>query len=75
MSKDYHHTMSNILKYVQHMVLKDIDEIVSSMDIDIRAYGLPEFDEQDPEQGYHNREVREHYSLSVNDTNLRVCRI
>jgi hypothetical protein len=41
MSEDYHHTMSNNLKCVQQMVLKDIDDIVSSMDKDIRDYGLP----------------------------------
>jgi hypothetical protein len=35
MSEDYHHTMSNNLKYVQQMVLKDIDDIVSSMDKNI----------------------------------------
>jgi hypothetical protein len=71
MSEDYHHTMSNNLKCVQRMVLKDIDDIVSSIDKDIRDYGLPELDDQNPEQGYHNREVREQYSLGVNDTNLR----
>jgi hypothetical protein len=59
MSEDYHHTMSNKLKCVQRMVLKDIDDIVSSIDKDIRDYGLPELDDQNPEQGYHNREVRE----------------
>jgi ATP-dependent DNA helicase PIF1 len=53
------------------MVLKDIDDIVSSMDKDICDYGLPELHEQDLEQGYHNREVREQYSLGVNDTNFR----
>jgi hypothetical protein len=53
------------------MVLKDIDDIVHSMDKDIHDYGLPKLDDQDPEQGYHNREVREQYSLSVNDTYLR----
>jgi hypothetical protein len=52
------------------MVLKDIDDIVSSMDKDIRDYGLPELDDQDAEQRYHNREVREQYSLGVNETNL-----
>jgi hypothetical protein len=31
------------------MVLKNIDDIVSSMDKDIHDYGLPELDEQDPE--------------------------
>jgi hypothetical protein len=41
------------------MVLKDIDGIVSSMDKDIRDYGSPELDDQDAEQGYRNREVRE----------------
>jgi hypothetical protein len=35
MSEDYHHTMSNNLKYVQQMVLKDIDDIVSSMNKNI----------------------------------------
>jgi hypothetical protein len=53
------------------MVLKDIDDIVSSMDKDINDYGLPELDDQDAEQRYHNREVREQYSLGVNETNLR----
>jgi hypothetical protein len=53
------------------MVLKDIDAIVSSMDKDIHDYGLPELDDQDDEHGYHNREVREHYSLGVNETDLR----
>jgi hypothetical protein len=41
------------------MVLKDIDDIISSMHKDIHDYGLPELDNQDAEQGYHNREVRE----------------
>jgi hypothetical protein len=36
MSEDYHRTMSNNLKCVQQMVLKDIDDIVSSMENDIR---------------------------------------
>jgi hypothetical protein len=45
MSEDYHHTMSNNLKCVQQMVLKDIDGIVSSMDKDICDYGLLELDE------------------------------
>jgi hypothetical protein len=31
------------------MVLKDIDDIVSSMDKGIRDYRLPELDDQDPE--------------------------
>jgi hypothetical protein len=31
------------------MVLKDIDDIASSMDMVIRDYGLPELDDQDPE--------------------------
>jgi ATP-dependent DNA helicase PIF1 len=53
------------------MVLKDIDNNVSSMDKDIRDYGLPKLDDQDGEQGYHNREVREKYSLGVNETDLR----
>jgi hypothetical protein len=70
MSEDYHHTMSNNLKCVQQMVLKDIDDIHNSMDKDIRDYGLPELDDQDPEQGYHNREVREQYCLGVNDSDL-----
>jgi hypothetical protein len=59
MLEDYRHTMSNNLKCVQQMVLKDIDDIVSLMDKDIPDYGLPELDDQDAEQGYHNREVRE----------------
>jgi hypothetical protein len=71
MLEDYHRTMSNNLKCVQQMILKDIDGIISSMDKGIRDYGLPELDEQDPEQGYHNRKVREQYSLDVNDTDLR----
>jgi hypothetical protein len=45
------------------MVLKDIDDIVSSMEKHIGDYGLPELDDQDAEQGYHNREVREQYSV------------
>jgi DNA replication protein DnaC len=53
------------------MVLKDIDDIVSSMDKDIRDYGLSELDDQDAEQGYHNREVREQYSLGVNEVDLK----
>jgi hypothetical protein len=53
------------------MVLNDIDDIVSSMDKDIRDYGLLEFNDQDAEQGYHNREVRERYSLGVNEIDLR----
>jgi hypothetical protein len=36
------------------MVLKDIDDIVSSMDKDIHDYGLPELDDQDAEHGYYN---------------------
>jgi hypothetical protein len=63
--------MSNNLKCVQHMVLKDIDGIVSSMDKDIHGYGLLELNDQDAEQGYHNRKVRERYSLGVNETDLR----
>jgi hypothetical protein len=70
MSEDYRRTMSNNLKSVQQMILKDIDDIASSMDKDIHDYGLPELDDQDPEQGYHNRGVREQYSLGVNDTDL-----
>jgi ATP-dependent DNA helicase PIF1 len=53
------------------MVLKDSDDIVSSMDKDIRDYGLLELDDQDVEQWYHNREVREQYSLGVNKIELR----
>jgi ATP-dependent DNA helicase PIF1 len=71
MSEDYHRTMSNNLKCVQQMVLKDIGDIVSSMDKDIHDYGLLELDDQDVEQGYHNMEVREQYSLGVNETDLR----
>jgi hypothetical protein len=70
MSEDYHRTVSNNLKCVQQMVLKDIDNILSSMDKDIRDYGLLGLDDQDPEQGYHNREVREKYALGVNDSDL-----
>jgi hypothetical protein len=71
MSEDYHRTMSNNLKCVQQMVLKDIGDIVSSMDKGIHDYGLLELDDQDAKQGYHNREVREQYSLGVNETDLR----
>jgi hypothetical protein len=31
------------------MVLKNIDDIVSSMDEDIRDYGMPELDDQEVE--------------------------
>jgi hypothetical protein len=41
----YRRTMSNNLKCVQQMVLKDIDDIVSSMDKNIHDYGLPELDD------------------------------
>jgi hypothetical protein len=71
MSEDYCRTMSNNLKCVHQMVLKDIDDILSSMDKDIHDYGSPELDDQDLEYGYHNREVREQYSLGVNDSDLR----
>jgi hypothetical protein len=71
MSEDYHCTLSNNLKCVQHMVLKDNDDIVSSMDKDIRDYGLPELDDQDAELGYHNREVREQYSLGVIEVGIQ----
>jgi hypothetical protein len=70
MSEDYHRTVSNNLKCVQQMVLKDIDNILSSVDKGIRDYGLLGLDDQDPEQGYHNREVREKYALGVNDSDL-----
>jgi hypothetical protein len=40
MSEDYCRTMSNNLKCVQQMALRGIDDIVSSMDKDIRDYGL-----------------------------------
>jgi ATP-dependent DNA helicase PIF1 len=53
------------------MVLKDIDDIVSSTDKDIRGYDLPKLDDQDAKQGYHNREVREQYSLGVNEVDLK----
>jgi hypothetical protein len=53
------------------VVLKDIDDIVSAMDKDILDYGLPELNDQDVEHGYHNREVREQYSLGVNEENLK----
>jgi ATP-dependent DNA helicase PIF1 len=49
MSEDYRHTMSSNLKCVHHMVLKDIDDIVSSMDKDITDYGLLELVDQDAE--------------------------
>jgi ATP-dependent DNA helicase PIF1 len=49
MSEDYCRTMSNNLKCVYQMVLKDINDIVSSMDKDIRDYGLLELDDQDAE--------------------------
>jgi hypothetical protein len=71
MLEDYHRTMSNNLKCVQQMVLKDINDIISSMDKDIRDCGLPKLNDQDAEQGYHNTEVREQYSLGVNETDLR----
>jgi ATP-dependent DNA helicase PIF1 len=71
MSEDYRRAMSNNLKCVQQMVLKDIDDIVSSMDKDVHDYGLAELDDQDAEQGYHNREVREQYSLGVNEIDLQ----
>jgi hypothetical protein len=47
MSEDYRRTMSNNLICVQQMVLKDIDDIVSSMDKDICDYGISELDNQD----------------------------
>jgi hypothetical protein len=53
------------------MVLKDIDDIVSSMDKDIHDYGLPKLDDKDVQQGYNNREVREQYSLGVNEEDLK----
>jgi ATP-dependent DNA helicase PIF1 len=53
------------------MVLKDIDDIASSMYKDIHDYGLLELNDQDAEQGYHNREVREQYSLGVNEVDLK----
>jgi hypothetical protein len=59
MLEDYHRTKSNNLKCLQQMILKNIDDIVSLMDKDIRDYGFQELDDQDAEQGYHNREVRE----------------
>jgi hypothetical protein len=71
MSKDHRRTMSNNLKCARQMVLKDIDDIVSSMDKDICDYGLPELDDQDVEPRSHNREVREKYSLGVNEIDLR----
>jgi DNA replication protein DnaC len=71
MSEDYHCTMSNNLKCVQQRVLKDLDDIVSSIYKDIHDYGLPKLDVQDAKHRYHNREVREQYSLGVNETNLR----
>jgi hypothetical protein len=49
MSEDYHRAISNNLRCVQQMVIKDIDGIVSSMDKDIHDYGLPELDDQDAE--------------------------
>jgi hypothetical protein len=49
MSEDYRRTMSNNLKCVQQIVLKDIDDFVSSMDMDIRDYGLPKLDDQNAE--------------------------
>jgi hypothetical protein len=70
-SEDYRHTMSNNLKCVQQMFLKDIDDIVSSMDKGICDYGLLELDDRDAEHGYHNREVREQYSLGVNEEDLK----
>jgi hypothetical protein len=70
MSEDYCRIMSNNLKCVHQMVLKDIDDILSSVYKDIRDYGLLELGDQDPEQGHHNREVREQFSLGVNDSDL-----
>jgi hypothetical protein len=67
MPEDYSRTMSNNFK----CALKDIYDIVSSMDKDIHDYGLPELNDQDTKQGYHNREVREHYSLGVNEEDLK----
>jgi ATP-dependent DNA helicase PIF1 len=63
--------MCNIYKCVQQMVLKDVDNIIAAMDKDIHDYGLPELDDQDGEQGYHNRKVREQYSLGVNEEDLK----
>jgi hypothetical protein len=71
MSEDYHCTMSNNLKSVHQMVLKDIDDTISSMDKDIHDYGLLELDDQGADQGYHNREVRDQYSLGLNEVDLR----
>jgi hypothetical protein len=58
LSEDYRRTMSNNFKCVLQMTLKDTDDIVSSMDNGIHDYGLPKLDDQDAEQGHHNREVR-----------------
>jgi hypothetical protein len=41
------------------------------MDTGIRDYGLPRLDDQDAEQGYHNREARERYSLGLNEEDLK----
>jgi hypothetical protein len=49
MLEDYHRTMSNNLKCVQQMVLKEIDDIISSMNRYIHGYGLAELDDQDAE--------------------------
>jgi hypothetical protein len=70
LSEDYRHTVGNI-KCVQQMILRDLDNIVSATDKDIHDYGLPELDDQGVEEGYHNREVREQYSLGVNEEDLK----
>jgi hypothetical protein len=54
------------------MVLRDIDDIVHAMGKNIHTYGLPELDDHKDEEGYHNREVREQYSLGVDEEDLKV---
>jgi hypothetical protein len=54
------------------MVMRDIDDIVRAMGKDIHTYGLPELDDHEDEEGYHNREVREQYSLGVDEEDLKV---
>jgi hypothetical protein len=53
------------------MVLRDIDDIVHAMGKNIHTYGLPELDDHKDEEGYHNREVREQYSLGVDEEDLK----
>jgi hypothetical protein len=70
LSEDYCHTIVND-KVVQHMVLRDINDMIGAMGKDIQTYGLPDLDEQDDETGYYNREVREQYAFGVHEEDLR----